>query len=269
VPGGARFSGSAPPRRRSVRRGFFGCSGLWGIGGSPDKLIARRAVMGETVYSGAHSPGAPGGGRSAVADQDVVMLTRARIARLSSVTERRLDYWEKTGLLHSTVDEGLTGNRRTRLYGFQDAMTAMVLASLREQVSLQHVRQIVDHLRRLKYGVTEVEFALVGKQVYFQTPDGDWGGIKDPGQIVLHQVLDLRPLRSAVLNAGRRNEQDRGRIERRRGVHGSKPVIAGTRIPVRAVQAYLAAGRSDDEILAAYPSLTVEDLETVRTLATA
>lgn len=204
-----------------------------------------------------------------MADEDVVMLTRARIARLSSVTERRLDYWERTGLLRSTVEEGLTGNRRTRLYGFQDAMTAMVLASLREQVSLQHIRQIVDHLRRLRYSVTEVEFALVGNQVYFQTPDGDWGGVKDPGQIVLHQVLDLRPLRSAVLNAGRRGDDERGRIERRRGVHGSKPVIAGTRIPVRAVRAYLVAGKSDAEILAAYPSLSLEDLETVRSLASA
>jgi uncharacterized protein (DUF433 family) len=204
-----------------------------------------------------------------VADEDVVMLTRARVARLSSMSERRLDYWEKTGLLHSTVNEGLTGNRRTRLYGFQDAMTALVLAALRDQVSLQHVRQIVDHLRKLKYGVTEVEFALVGNKVFFQTPDGDWGGTKDPGQIVLHQVLDLRPLRSAVLNAGRRADEERGRIERRRGVHGSKPVIAGTRIPVRAVQAYLAAGGSDQEILTAYPSLTTADLEAVRALATA
>jgi len=204
-----------------------------------------------------------------MASEDVVMLTRRRIARLAAVSERRLDYWENTGLLHSTVEAGLTGNRRTRLYAFQEAMTAMVLASLREQVSLQHIRQIVEHLRRIDYGVTEVEFALVGKQVYFQTPDGNWGGIKDPGQIVLHQVLDLRPLRAAVLSAGERNATERGSIERRRGVHGSKPVIAGTRIPVRAVRAYLDAGRSDEDIFAAYPSLTVEDLELVRTLASA
>jgi len=197
------------------------------------------------------------------------MLTRTRIARLSSVTERRLDYWEKTGLLHSTVNEGLTGNRRTRLYGFEDAMTAMVLAALREHVTLQHIRQIVDHLRRIQYRVTEVSFALIGTQVYFQTPDGDWGGAEDPGQVVLHQVLDLRPLRTAVLNAGRRREDEHGLIERRRGVHGSKPVIAGTRIPVRAVQAHFEAGRSDEDILKAYPSLTPEDLATVRTLASA
>jgi uncharacterized protein (DUF433 family) len=68
-----------------------------------------------------------------------------------------------------------------------------------------------------------------------------------------------------VLNAGRRKKEERGQIERRRGVHGSKPVIAGTRISARAVQAYLAAGRSDDEILVACPSLRLEDLEAVTT----
>lgn len=224
--------------------------------------------MSQTVLSGAHSRRASHLGSDLVADLDVLMLTRARIARLGGVTERQLGYWEQTGLLHSTIDEGLS-NRRTRLYGFQDAMTAMVLAALGQQVSLQHVQQIVDHLRRSKYEVTEVEFAVVGKQVYFQTSDGDWGGIKDPGQIVLHQVLDLRPLRSAILGAGRRDEAEQGHIERRRGVHGSKPVLSGTRIPVRAVRAYLDAGRSEAEIFAAYPSLTPADLEAVRALATA
>lgn len=225
--------------------------------------------MGKTVASGARPSGVPGDGSTSVADEAVMMLTRQRIARLSSVSERRLDYWEKTGLLHKTVDEGLTANRRTRLYDFQDAMTAMVLATLRERVSLQHVRQIVQHLRLLEYGVTEVEFAIIGQEVYFQTPDGSWGGIKDPGQIVLHQVLDLRPLRAAVLNAGQRSEAEHGRIVTRRGVHGSKPVIAGTRVSVRAVRAYLDAGRSEADILAAYPTLTPADVEAVRTLATA
>ena len=204
-----------------------------------------------------------------MADEEVLMLTRSRIARLSEVSERRLDYWERTGLLRSTIERSLSGNRRIRLYDFQDAMTAMVLSALRERVSLQHIRQIVEHLRQLKYAVTEVKFAIVGKRVYFQTPDGSWGDMVDPGQIILHEVLDLKPLRAAVLNAGARSDTEHGQIERRRGVHGSKPVIAGTRIPVKSVRAYLDAGRSQEEILAAYPSLTPEDIEAVRALASA
>lgn len=203
------------------------------------------------------------------ADERLVMLTRSRVARLGGVSERRLDYWERTGLLSSTVEEQLAGNRRIRLYDFTDAMTAMVLAALRENVSLQHVRQIVAHLRKLNFGVTEVRFAIAGKRVHFQLPDGTWGDVTDPGQIVLSEVLDLQPLRAAVLGAGARRDEQRGQIERRRGVHGSKPVIAGTRVSVKAVQAYLAAGSSPAEILEAYPALTPADVEAVRALAIA
>lgn len=204
-----------------------------------------------------------------MATEDLLMLTRARVAGLSDVSERRLSYWEQTGLLHSTVETRIAGNRRIRLYDFQDAMTALVLSALRERVSLQHVRQIVAHLRELRYGVTEVKFAIAGNRVHFQLPDGTWGDMVDPGQIVLHEVLDLQPLRAKVLNAGRREAEQAGQVERRRGVHGSKPVFAGTRVPVKAVLAYIERGRSNDEILAAYPALTPADLEAARATATA
>ncbi|GAB3988968.1 DUF433 domain-containing protein [Nocardioides marmoraquaticus] len=202
-------------------------------------------------------------------DERLVMLTRPRLAQIGGISERRLDYWEKTGLMVSTVDDRLSGSRRIRLYDFSDAMTAMVLASLRQNVSLQHVRQIVAHLRSLDYQVTEVRFALAGNRVHFQLPDGTWSDVSDPGQIEMSEVLDLRPLRAAVLGAGARADDKRGQIERRRGVHGSKPVIAGTRVPVKTVQAYLERGRSAAQIIQSYPSLTPEDVEAVRALASA
>jgi uncharacterized protein (DUF433 family)/DNA-binding transcriptional MerR regulator len=202
-------------------------------------------------------------------DERIVMLTRARIASLGRISERRLDYWEQTGLLSSTIEESISGARKTRLYDFRDAMTAMVLSALRERVSLQHVRQIVAHLRDLNFGVTEVVFAIAGNRVHFQLPDGSWGDVSDPGQVILHEVLDLQPLRAAVLGAGDRVADSSGQIERRRGVHGSKPVIAGTRIPVKSVQAYLVGGSTTADILEAYPALTPADIEAVRTLAIA
>ena len=203
------------------------------------------------------------------AEEQLVMLTRSRVARLGNVSERRLDYWEKTGLLSSTVEKRLSGSRVIRLYGFTDAMTALVLAALRERVSLQHVRQIIAHLRRIDFRVTEVRFAIAGNRVHFQLPDGTWGDATDLGQIVLSEVLDLQPLRAAVLGAGERSDEQQGKIERRRGVHGSKPVVAGTRVPVKAVQAYLARGKSVAEIIEAYPALTPTDVDAIRGLASA
>lgn len=52
-----------------------------------------------------------------------------------------------------------------------------------------------------------------------------------------------------------------GRIARRRNVAGNKPVIAGTRIPVKSIKAFHEAGYSVDQIREQYPSLTSEDIE--------
>jgi uncharacterized protein (DUF433 family) len=85
---------------------------------------------------------------------------------------------------------------------------------------------------------------------------------------VLTHLLDLDAIRIRVRSAaGRRDVSQAGRIERRRGVLGSKPVFAGTRIPVASVVAFLGAGRSVDEVLAAYPQLSPEDVEAARSEA--
>jgi uncharacterized protein (DUF433 family) len=47
-------------------------------------------------------------------------------------------------------------------------------------------------------------------------------------------------------------------------VMGGEPVVRGTRIPAVTIAAYLAAGRSDQEIFEDYPSLPVDGIEAVR-----
>lgn len=57
-----------------------------------------------------------------------------------------------------------------------------------------------------------------------------------------------------------RNAETIGKITRSRGVASNKPVIAGTRIPVKSIQGFARAGYSIDEILEQYPVLTEEDI---------
>jgi uncharacterized protein (DUF433 family) len=53
-------------------------------------------------------------------------------------------------------------------------------------------------------------------------------------------------------------------VEKRRGVHSSAPVFAGTRIRVATVQRYLQQAYGTDAILEAFPDLRMEDVDEAR-----
>lgn len=55
--------------------------------------------------------------------------------------------------------------------------------------------------------------------------------------------------------------QTRSEITRDPGILGGKPVIAGTRIPVRLILDHLAEGYMPQEITLEYPSLTRENIQ--------
>jgi uncharacterized protein (DUF433 family) len=202
-----------------------------------------------------------------VVDEHLLAVTRDAAANIARLSHRRVDYWAATGLVAPTVDRKLGMRRRIRLYGFLDLLALAVAAELVERgASLQHVRQIVRRLkaRGYEHPLTELRYATVGKQVYFQLEDGTWEGGLRPDQIVIHEVLRLEPIRNRISRAVTRDKRQVGQIEKRRGVHGSKPVLAGTRIPVDTVRRYLQAGRPKADILKAFPDLTEADIEAVR-----
>ena len=194
-------------------------------------------------------------------------VTRAVAARIAGLTERQVDYWAGTGLIEPAVDTRLSPGRRVQLYGFIDLLALLVAAELENRkVSLQHIRAIVAHLRSRGYTspLTQLTFATVGRDVYFMHEDGSWEGGLQPDQVVLHEVLNLSLFRSRIAAGTRRDAALSGKVERRRGTMGSKPVLAGTRVPVDTVRRYLNAGRTVEQILESFPTLTAEDVEAVR-----
>jgi uncharacterized protein (DUF433 family) len=194
-------------------------------------------------------------------------VNAAKASSITRLTVRQLDYWARTGLVEPFIDRRLTPGRRVRLYGFVDLLALMVAAELKDRrVSLQHIRAIVGHLQARGYDqpLTQVVFATQGREVYFQHDDGTWEGGLTPDQLVLSEVLNLEPLRRRIADGLRRDEADVGRVERRRGALGSKPVLAGTRVPVETVRRYLAAGRTAEQIVESFPVLTVADVEAIQ-----
>lgn len=61
--------------------------------------------------------------------------------------------------------------------------------------------------------------------------------------------------------------QKRSRVVRDPQILGGKPVIAGTRIPVRLILDHLAEGYMPEEIIFEYPVLTRADIQTAMRFA--
>jgi uncharacterized protein (DUF433 family) len=202
---------------------------------------------------------------------DLIAMPAAAAARFAGVSERQLRYWDATDLLGPGIKRKLSERNTVRLYTFPELVELRVIASLvRLRMPLRRIRTVVQYLRREghKAPLRELRFAVTGRELFFQRPDGTWAGDRQPDQIVIDATISL-PLddyRAAIRRAARaaRRKRDAGRIEQYRKVLGHKPVFAGTRIPVAAVIPYLERGLPVEEILEAFPQLTKVDIEAAR-----
>nr|WP_281355190.1 MerR family transcriptional regulator [Phytoactinopolyspora limicola] len=65
----------------------------------------------------------------------------------AGITYRQLDYWARTGLVEPTV-RSAKGSGSQRLYSFRDVLVLKIVKRLLDTgVSLQQIRQAVNHLR--------------------------------------------------------------------------------------------------------------------------
>lgn len=201
---------------------------------------------------------------------DLIALPEKRAAALAGVSTRMLLYWSVKGIVEPGIRRRLSLRTGVRLYTFQDTVSLLVAATLRKRgFSLHHVRRVVLHLRSRGYEapLRELRFATFGKEIYFQHPTGEWEGGARPDQTVLSEVIDLALIRALVRAGARRPATSAGKIERRRGSVGSKPVFAGTRIPVDTVSQWLAHGFGPADVIEAYPDLTEADVDAARQYA--
>ena len=194
---------------------------------------------------------------------DEMMVPDKRAAEIAAISRQRLRYWEKTNLIKPDIEREISPRNIVRLYSLPRLVELVAALELRHQgVSLQHIRGIISFLREQGYEspLREVCFALSGERVLFQHDDGTWEDSRRPFEGVMWQVIDLHAIRSRVRGRLERSEAHAGVVEKRRKVQASKPVFRGTRVPVEAVKDYLEAGKSTEDILDAFPSLTKEDI---------
>jgi uncharacterized protein (DUF433 family) len=198
---------------------------------------------------------------------DLVVLPPDRAAALAGISRRQLVYWDLRGLVGPGIARRLSVRGNVQLYTFTDLVCLCVLAQIRRRFSLQRMRKVVAHLRAKGYDepLNELRFALLGRhEIYFQHPDGTWEGDLKSDQIVIHEVIQLDPIRARIRQATRRTADDFGKVEKRRGRRASKEVFAGTRLPVQTVVSWLQNGFTTEQVIEAYPDLTPADVQVAR-----
>lgn len=188
-----------------------------------------------------------------------------QVERLTGISKGQLRYWDRTGFFApSLADE----NRRrpfSRVYSFRDVVCLKVLNALRNEarVSLPHLREVRDKLAHLGEDMwASTTLYVLNRRVIFDNPQTLEREEVVSGQGILQIPLQVvqGDMQKAVRKLWERDPSTFGKIDRRRGVVGQRPVIAGTRISVDTIREFVEAGYSTHEIQNQYPNLTDADI---------
>jgi uncharacterized protein (DUF433 family) len=188
-------------------------------------------------------------------------FTADRVRELTGLTKRQIQYWDEQDFIRPSLTSR-QGRGRRRLYSFRDVVALRTAAEIRSQVSLQLIRKVDAYLRQLDYEhpLAEIAFEIVGDDLFFEEA-GAVRHARRPEQTIFRVTV---PFAHLVNDLERRiaklDERPVGVLERRQRTLGGKLLIAGTRIPVAAIQRMHDDGASDAAILKQFPDLKRRDV---------
>jgi uncharacterized protein (DUF433 family) len=195
----------------------------------------------------------------------VSAFSEEQVHRLTGVTAAQLRYWDRTSFFVPGLAAEDQRHPRSRAYSFRDLVCLKVLNTLRNEakVSLPHLRDVKEKLAHLGDGMwTRTTLYVLNRRVIFDNPETRQKEEIVTGQGVLE--IPLRVIQSdmerAVKELWKRDETTIGKIQRKRGIAGNRPVVAGTRIPVSTIKAFHEAGYTVEQIREQYPMLTEDDV---------
>lgn len=196
----------------------------------------------------------------------VMTFTEEQAQRLTGLSQRQLRHWDNTGFFAPSLAFDDRSQPLSRLYSFRDLVSMKVLNELRNQskVPLSHLRETKAKLAHLGDDMwAKTTLYVLNKRVVFIHPETQALEEAVSGQGVLQIPLKVVTgnMKRAVEESRQRDASKVGQIERARNVARNQPVIAGTRIPVRAIKAFSKAGYSVAQIMEQYPTLNASDIE--------
>ena len=194
----------------------------------------------------------------------IAAFTREQAARLTGVSQRQLRLWDARGFFAPSLK--LEGGALASLFSFRDLLCLKVIHAIRNEAKIPFAELLKTKQRLAHLGDdlwARTTLYILGKRVVFDDPETGGRQEASSGQGVLQ--IPLRVVTGTMEDAVRAMRERKsaliGTIDRKRSVAQNQPVIAGTRIPVRSLQAFAKAGDSVAQINAQYPGITERDIE--------
>jgi len=191
----------------------------------------------------------------------ISLFSPDQVRRLTGLSARQLSYWDQTAFFQPALPSD-DGERFGRVYSFQDLVGLRVIALMRLRVPLQELRRVGAWLNDHRDSWVGRQFWIRGRRVYWDDDIGQRVGTRQPQQAEMRVEMDAvtQDMREAIAALRKRDPAQVGQVERRRYTVGHEPIIAGTRIPTRAIWQLHQAGHSYEAIRLEFPRLTDRDI---------
>lgn len=197
-------------------------------------------------------------------------FSEEQVSGLTGLSRAQLRAWNRRGFIRPQFRIDDSGRRPfSYIYSFKDLLKLRVLNQLRNVYNvpmgeLERVERELSHMGDEKW--TSQRLWVHNRKVVFEEPESSRKREISTKQFVAEIPLEVvtTDARADIARLNRRDAGEVGAIIKKRHLHSSDPVFAGTRIPVSAVIGYLDAGYSDADIMDRLPDIEPADIEAAR-----
>jgi DNA-binding transcriptional MerR regulator len=121
-------------------------------------------------------------------------FTRKETLNMTGISSGRLSYLDRTGLI--VPEKHGNPKHPTVIYDCKQILEIKIISRLRERLSLQEIRKVLDFLKERNYepSLFKCNLVFIGSQLYLIENWAEFGHIvleasgKNKGQIVINQV---------------------------------------------------------------------------------